>query len=659
MSSVGQGVGGVVGAVVGFFTPLGAVYGAQLGMMLGGLVDPPKMPDGPRLGELTVQTATYGAFIPRDYGTITQAGNIFWLQGDSLTETKETTSGGKGGPPEQSTYAYSATFALGLCEGPIDGIRRIWIGSDLFYDGESSDLTTIIAGNQNATTFTLYTGTDTQLPDPSIQADKGVANTSAHRGLAYIVFDGLPLEKYGNNLMQAQVKVEIVKNGSFLGPRLLGFDDIPGYPVAPDTTGYSPAHVGINDGVVSIITYDPWGSYSAPHGDVVAPSERIRKISLTGQMLSVDAVPVGFDLRRRYLPTGSTTHRIGRLGQSYVWWAEYAHSAADGAIGNLLRVLLPYGIIRDRGTFDVQGLGPALRYPLNKGDLSSLLVGEEGRYIHGVAASDDGGHVLITTGAAARSGTSADRYFVIDKDATVVSGTINNSTADIWAIGNLIQESPNGGTVIESGGRSGWTLHSSYATGHLARYFWIDSSGVMQVSESISLPGAEGEMSAGVSAGVFYAVTRTDTFGRLYRLTASPTITPSLVPLSTIVQSECLASGLLSADDIDVTELTDEVRGYKVSNMSAIRGSLDPLRSAWPFDAIQSGYKIKFKRRGSPSVATIPIADLGAREGGAGLDYILQGSRDMDTLLPKSVGVRFLDVDREYDLGEQIASRGL
>ena len=211
MSSVGQGVGGVVGAVVGFFTPLGAVYGAQLGMMLGGLVDPPKMPDGPRLGELTVQTATYGAFIPRDYGTITQAGNIFWLQGDSLTETKETTSGGKGGPPEQSTYAYSATFALGLCEGPIDGIRRIWIGSDLFYDGESSDLTTIIAGNQNATTFTLYTGTDTQLPDPSIQADKGVANTSAHRGLAYIVFDGLPLEKYGNNLMQAQVKVEIVK----------------------------------------------------------------------------------------------------------------------------------------------------------------------------------------------------------------------------------------------------------------------------------------------------------------------------------------------------------------------------------------------------------------------------------------------------------------
>ena len=35
--------------------------------MLGGLIDPPKGPDikGPRLDDLSVQTSTYGAIIPR------------------------------------------------------------------------------------------------------------------------------------------------------------------------------------------------------------------------------------------------------------------------------------------------------------------------------------------------------------------------------------------------------------------------------------------------------------------------------------------------------------------------------------------------------------------------------------------------------------------
>jgi hypothetical protein len=77
MSSGGQVVGGLVGAVAGFFlgggTPSGALYGAQIGMTLGGYLDPPKGPtvNGPRLNDLSVQTSTYGAVIPRVYGTVT------------------------------------------------------------------------------------------------------------------------------------------------------------------------------------------------------------------------------------------------------------------------------------------------------------------------------------------------------------------------------------------------------------------------------------------------------------------------------------------------------------------------------------------------------------------------------------------------------------
>lgn len=220
MSSVGQALGGIVGGTIGFFLggPAGALRGAQIGIMAGGLIDPPKGPtiNGPRLDDLNVQTSTYGAFIPRAYRNVPIVGNVFWLQGDKLTEVqKTTTSGGKGGPETTTnTWAYYASFAIGLCEGPIDGVRRIWIGGQLWYDAGSDDISTIIASNEKADLFTLYLGTDTQDPDPLIQADKGIANTPAYRGLAYIVFDSLPLEKYNNSLAQTQIRVEVVKLGA-------------------------------------------------------------------------------------------------------------------------------------------------------------------------------------------------------------------------------------------------------------------------------------------------------------------------------------------------------------------------------------------------------------------------------------------------------------
>ena len=54
---------------------------------------------------------------------------------------------GGGGGAETTTYAYYATFAVGLCEGPIVGVRRIWVGSKLFYDAGSSDQSAIMASN--------------------------------------------------------------------------------------------------------------------------------------------------------------------------------------------------------------------------------------------------------------------------------------------------------------------------------------------------------------------------------------------------------------------------------------------------------------------------------------------------------------------------------
>jgi hypothetical protein len=218
MSTTGQIAGGVIGTVVGMWAGY-PMLGAQLGILAGGLADPPKGPTtvGPRLSDLTIQTSTYGAVIPRVYGTDAFSGNVFWLEGNAIKETMvKKKSGGKGGGSKSTskTWVNTATFAVGLCQGPIAGIRRIWIKGELFYDAGSSDPSTIAASNLAAEGFQVYLGTDTQAPDPRIQADVGAANCPAWRGLAYIVFYDLPLAKYGDALMGAQVKVEVVRDGN-------------------------------------------------------------------------------------------------------------------------------------------------------------------------------------------------------------------------------------------------------------------------------------------------------------------------------------------------------------------------------------------------------------------------------------------------------------
>jgi hypothetical protein len=218
--STGQIVGGVVGAVASFFVPgASLLMYASIGSAIGGMLVPQKGPtiNGPRLEDLTVQTSTYGAAIPRVYGNVKINGNILWLENNALKETvTKKKSGGKGGGGSTTTknYTYSATFAVGICKGPIAGVKRIWVGPNLIYDAGSTDPATIEASNAAADGFSIYLGTDTQGPDARMQSTLGVENTPAWRGLAYIVFNDFQLEKYGNSLVGAQVKVEVMQLGA-------------------------------------------------------------------------------------------------------------------------------------------------------------------------------------------------------------------------------------------------------------------------------------------------------------------------------------------------------------------------------------------------------------------------------------------------------------
>jgi len=190
----------------------GYAVGAGIGSLAGSMLFPPKMPgvQGPRAADGMVQVSTYGASIPIVYGTMALAGNVIWSAGirEVKTTRKEGGKGG-GGSTKVTTYTYYCDFAVGLCEGEINCIRRVWLDSDLKYDASSTNAKVIAANAKFLDKVTLYAGGESQSADPIIEAHVGAGNAPAYRGLAYLVFDDLLLEPYGNRI--PNVRVELVR----------------------------------------------------------------------------------------------------------------------------------------------------------------------------------------------------------------------------------------------------------------------------------------------------------------------------------------------------------------------------------------------------------------------------------------------------------------
>lgn len=200
MGNAQQALSAVAGGVIGFFIggPAGAIAGLQYGLLAGALLFPTQLPgvQGPRLEDFETLHADPGAPVYVGWGTFVVPGFRMYLgEPKEIATTEEV--GGKGGPSQEvTTYTYLQTLALGLCEGPIEGVRRIWENGELVYDareqqeGESTAEydARIAKSAEYWQTLTLYLGTEDQTPDPTLELELGAGNVPAFRGLAYIVF---------------------------------------------------------------------------------------------------------------------------------------------------------------------------------------------------------------------------------------------------------------------------------------------------------------------------------------------------------------------------------------------------------------------------------------------------------------------------------------
>ena len=232
LSAAGQAVGSMFGG------PLGGMIGRAAGAIAGSFIDQalfgpgPRKSEGPRLDDLRIMSSTEGSAIPRAWGRTRLSGQVIWATNleEVVSKRKEKTGAkGMGGPTAKITeYSYFANFAVGLCEGPVDRIGRVWA------DGKEVDL--------SGATWRFHPGSETQDPDSLIVAKEGEDAAPAYRGLAYVVFERLALDRFGNRL--PQLSFEVFRK----------LDDveamIPAVNIIPGTTefGYDPSPVTRNAG---------------------------------------------------------------------------------------------------------------------------------------------------------------------------------------------------------------------------------------------------------------------------------------------------------------------------------------------------------------------------------------------------------------------------
>lgn len=208
LSAAGAAFGGSLGGTV-----LGigaATIGQAAGAIAGSFIDQTLLGSGSaavetgRARSLRIQSSTEGAAIPRVYGRMRVAGQLIWST-RYQENTRTTTQGGKatGRGQRVTEYSYSISCAIGLCEGPIARIGRVWA------DGKLLDLSTL--------NHRVYQGDEIQLPDPKIEAVEGAGTVPAYRGLAYVVFEDLPVGAFGNRI--PQLNFEVYRNAAPLaGP---------------------------------------------------------------------------------------------------------------------------------------------------------------------------------------------------------------------------------------------------------------------------------------------------------------------------------------------------------------------------------------------------------------------------------------------------------
>lgn len=205
------------------------------------------------LGDFQFPTATEGRPVPLLWGTVQVKGpNVTWY-GDLRQEaiTIEVETGIFSGSEEQVVgFKYRLGMQLALCTGPIDELRKVWIGDKLVFDGSVThgntftiDEPELFGGDDLGqggvlATMRLFGGTNSQGPSTYLSARfvNGVAIVNA--GAGYSVGQILTVQG-GTFTIPARIKVTTIGGGGTITGAVVQsrgeYSVFPSNPAAVDT----------------------------------------------------------------------------------------------------------------------------------------------------------------------------------------------------------------------------------------------------------------------------------------------------------------------------------------------------------------------------------------------------------------------------------------
>ena len=610
----------VVGQVVGsYFGPIGSMIGGMIGSAIGSALWPEQI-EGPKLGEFQAMTSTYGAAIPLIWGGMRVGGNVFWCS--PIREVEVTEEQGKGGGAEMTYTKRYADVAVGLCLGEIIGIRKIWNNQKLVYDlGDDADIGTIYASlTQGGEGMRFYPGSATQLPDPVIEAVKGVGSTPAYRGLAYIVFENLELGTSFPN-----ITAEVIRGGTTLGPRKVFEND----DFEPSAAG----HMRI----------------SAVGAEMISTLEAGSRQSFVTDLEGEDPRIIPFSLAPPW-PPNQTTDFAGQ--NPLLLWN------GPGIYVNTLPATNTSGAIAltDIRMAEVDGDGDLTA----TGTQYAAILSDNWRYLYGLIPCVDDEHVLCLLADADATGTPTDWVLFRLGDETFTEirrGTLD--TSDGIPYRSSAPMTPNNGGastfycgMLESDLTHAW--QAATALGSQTLLWEIGDDDVMRLVEKFAAPVMSPFQPVSIFAegGVCWVARG----GFLEGYTRSPGLAIDLT-LDDLVSDCCQMAGL-GAGQIDVTDLASvAVQGFILKQLGTARAAIEPLMTAYGFDAVESDGKIKFVMRHATPAVEIPSNDLGAGEGSAS-ESLVQTTRTSEPELPMLVEVSYMAPHADYQVGAQRVTRG-
>jgi hypothetical protein len=691
----GSTIGGAIGAVVGFWIggPQGAQYGWMIGSAVGGYVDPTQV-FGPRLQDTRGQTSAVGGAIPRAWGTAPVPGNIIWQQ-PGVTEHKHTDDG-KGSGTEQITYTYTRSYAIMFHLGEIAGVLQIKRNGKIVYDVRDDD--TLLAEYEASlgpvddlsgyferirlqhamnsrwiNKCTIYTGTQTQEPDPTIEAYLGVGNAPAYRGRAYFVVTDD--ETQAGEIAQYEVIVAAcgtVNNVLGGAEWVIGFDAPASVELSPDGTTWP------NDGVIPSAAWQPNGSsYAATHEDsvlLITPSPTAETnaavfssdggatfSACTGLPIDASAGDCLYAGGYWHVASDDTVKRSANgvdysaVGTAPDVFALTVFSGSLYGIGNSNNIYKA-NLSGDSWEADsppsfVSGASSsAFRLHSSPSELGA--VGVQSGSFGGGGLDDARCHIHSKSGGVwtehanpfsdvldtnvfrpcIHYAEGLSLWVVIFHNRVAYGSSLSSLTLSAHVFPNLptnVSSDNNKIIVCGLGGMLEWTVDGEeWEVISDGPAFPIYAIAPFWDGLGTPLPDAPG----------WYINSDGSTSGPSYS-----TLTPcSTTTVGEIVADVCQLSGL-TADEYDVSQLTDTLDGFVVARETDAASVIESLRPVGMFDPAEWDGKLRFIKRGGTAVGSINGDDLVERDGDAVEREMVQ-----EVELLRKVSVGYLDTQAAW-----------